>query len=358
MDHLLQWGILGTGRMGQTFARALSASQTSVLTAVASRQLESAKCFGGDFLGERKVLRFGGYEELLACPEVQAVYIATPHPFHARWAIRAARAGKHVLCEKPLTLNFPDAARVVEAARQRGVTLMEAFMYRCHPLLHRLVELLRDKALGELRMIEAYCGFDAGQNYEGRHLNNELGGGGILGAGCYAVSLARLAAGVAAGEEFLDPVEVRAAGHVGPRSRVDEYTFATLKFPNNLLASVGTAMQCRMDNDVRLYGTAGKIHVPELWVPAEKANQITLHRYGKPVEDIKVDAPANVYTLEADAFAAAVKAGQAQVAWPAMSWRDTLGNMQTLDRWRADIGVTYEDEKPENRGGPNDGSGP
>ncbi len=356
MERVLQWGIIGAGRIAGTFAKGLLASKTGVLVGVASRQLESAQRFGSDFLAGRSVRRFGGYDQLLAWPQTQAVYIATPHPMHAQWAIRAARAGKHVLCEKPLTLNFADAMQVVEAARENGVTLMEAFMYRCHPVIRRLTELLRDKAIGELRMIEAYFGFQAGAVYESRILKNELGGGGILDVGCYAVSLARLAAGVAAGREFLDPVEVLAVGHIGPRSGVDEYTFATLKFPNAVVASVGTAVQCQMDNEVRLYGSEGQIHVPAPWVPPEKGNKIILQRAGQPGEDILIDAPANVYTLEADTFAAAVNAGQQQAAWPAMTWADTLGNMKTLDRWRTALGLRYEQEKPENRSAPLHGS--
>ena len=355
MAELLTWGIIGTGGIARTFAKGLLTSKTGELVAVASRRLESAQQFGGDFLPTGDILRLGSYEDLLACPRVRAVYIATPHPLHAIWAVRAAQAGKHVLCEKPLTLNFADAMQVMEAPHEHSVPLMEAFMYRCHPLLRRLVDLLREKAIGDVRMIQAFFGFQSGLNYEKRLLNNELGGGGILDVGCYPVSLARLVAGVAAGQEFLDPVEVRGCGHVGARSRVDEYALATLKFPNDIVAGVGTAVQCNMDNGVRIYGSTGKIHIPELWVPSEKGNKIIVHRYGKDTQEIVVEAPANVYTLEADTFAAAVQAGKREAAWPAMRWKDTLGNMKTLDQWRAAIGVVYENEKPPNRTLPIDG---
>src|ERR671932_275000 len=135
----------------------------------------------------------GGVREALADEQVEVVYVATPHPFHAEWAIKAAEAGKHVLCEKPLGLNHAEAMAIVEAAREHGVFLMEGFMYRCHPQTARLVELLRERAIGDVRLIEASFAYDAPFNPEGRTYSSALGGGGILDVGCYCVSLARLA---------------------------------------------------------------------------------------------------------------------------------------------------------------------
>src|SRR5580692_1337614 len=144
----LSWGILGTGRIAGIFARQLSQSKTGKLAAVGSRSQASAEKFSAEFGAPRG---YATYEALLADSAVQAVYIATPHTLHAEWCLRAAAAGKHILCEKPLTLNHTEALAVVEAARKHDVFLMEAFMYRCHPQTAKLIELLRKKVIGEVR---------------------------------------------------------------------------------------------------------------------------------------------------------------------------------------------------------------
>jgi predicted dehydrogenase len=131
---------------------------------------------------------------------------------HAEWAIKTAEAGKHILCEKPLTLNYPQAMAVIEAAQRNDVFLMEAFMYRCHPQTAKLVELIKDRVIGDVRFIQASFSFHAGVNPESRLLNNALGGGGILDVGCYCTSMARLIAGAALGQRFAEPIEVGERG--------------------------------------------------------------------------------------------------------------------------------------------------
>src|SRR5262245_34718066 len=141
MQDKLNWGILGTGAIARKFARALVPSRTGRLLAVASRQQAPADAFARDFGITRA---HGTYQALLDDKDVDAVYISTPHPFHAEWAICAARAKKHILCEKPIAMNHAEAMAIIEAARENGVFLMEAFMYRCHPQTQKLMELLRD----------------------------------------------------------------------------------------------------------------------------------------------------------------------------------------------------------------------
>ncbi len=349
MAGALRWGILGTGTIAAKFAKELLASKTGHLAAIGSRSAESAQRFGRDFLPETPINRHSTYDALLADPNVDVVYISTPHPFHAKWCIRAAMAGKHIVCEKPLALNYADAMTVVEAARANRVFLMEAFMYRCHPVVERLIQLLREGVIHDVRMIHANFGFQCAVNYEHRLLNNALGGGGILDVGCYPVSLARLIAGVAAGKDFLDPVHVAAAGFVGEKSRVDELASVILAFPNHIMANISTGLQCTLNNDIHIYGTGGSIYIPWLWIPQPQGNKIFIRRHGKPQEEITVDASAGVYTLEADVAATAIEKQHLEPAWPAMGWADTLENMKTLDRWRRLVGVTYDDEKPENR---------
>ena len=337
MSAKLAWGIIGTGAIAKTFARGLAPSTTGELLAIGSRTQESADKFGDEFSVPR---RYGSYEALLADPDVQAVYISTPHPMHAEWAVKAAEAGKHILCEKPITIDYPDAMAVVEAARRNDVFLMEAFMYRCHPQTAKLVELIKSKAIGEVRLIKAAFSFNAGWNPEGRLLSNAMGGGGILDVGCYTTSMSRLIAGAALGKDFAEPIEVKAMGKIG-ESRVDDYAVALLRFPGDIIAEIATGVQLNQENSLRIFGTEGSIFVPDPWVPNREAGSSKIIVNG---EEIVIEAPKGIYTYEADTVATHIAKRQAPS--PAMTWDDTLGNMRTLDTWRLGIGLVYDVEQP------------
>ena len=344
MAKQLRWGIIGTGSIAHVFAKGLAHSKTGKLVAVGSRRQETADGFGKEF---DLAKAYGSYEALLADAEVDAVYISTPHPMHAEWAIKAAEAGKHILCEKPLTVNHAEAMAVVEAARANDVFLMEAFMYRCHPQIARLVQLIREKAIGEVRVIQATFSFNAGYDEESRLIDNRLGGGGILDVGCYAVSMARLVAGAAVGKDFAEPLEVRGTAHVG-KTGVDEWAAAAVRFPGDIIALLATGVRVSQENVVRIYGSEGSIVVPNPWIANREggAAKILVQRSGaKEAEEITVESPGWLYAIEADTVAANIERGQAEP--PAMTWADSLGNMKTLDMWRESVGVTYESEKAE-----------
>jgi predicted dehydrogenase len=338
----LRWGILGTGHIAGVFARGVAASQSGELTAVGSRAQPSAERFAREFGLPRA---HDSYEALLADREVQAVYVATPHPRHAEWAIRAAQAGKHVLCEKPLTINHAGAVAVVAAARTRGVLLMEAFMYRCHPQTAKVVELVTGGAIGRVGLVQATFSFHTDFNPANRWWNKALGGGGILDIGCYPVSFARLVAGAADGRPFANPVSVAGAGHLHPQTGVDAYAAATLKFANGIVAQVACGVGLQQDNSVRVYGSEGWLHVPVPWGPCRDGgtSQLYVHRRGAVVPEEVLITAAPLYALEADAFAAALAAGKSDV--PQMTVDDTLGNMAVLDQWRAAVGVTYDADR-------------
>ncbi len=343
-DEKLRWGILGTGAIAHAFAEGLKTSRTGRLVAVASRTREGAERFGAEFDVPN---RHGGYDDLLADGEVDAVYISTPHPMHAQWAVRAAEAGKHILCEKPLGLNHAQAMAIVEAAREHDVFLMEAFMYRCHPQIARLVEILRAGTIGEIRLVDAVFSFSVSVPPEHRLLNPELGGGGILDVGCYCTSMARLVAGAAAGTDFAEPLEVSGSAHIGPTG-VDEWAVGSLKFRSGMLAQLSCGTRLGRENGVRIYGSEGWIVVPSPWIPAREGGTVrfTVHRHGESgAETIEVTDERGLYGIEADVVAASIERRQA--APPAPSWEDTLGNMATLDRWRAAVGLRYPMERIE-----------
>ncbi|MCX7805543.1 MAG: aldo/keto reductase [Planctomycetota bacterium] len=344
MSAKLRWGIIGAGRIARAFASGVRHSRLCELVAVGSRAQESADAFGREFGLSRC---YAGYEKLLADPDVQAVYIATPHPMHAEWAIKAAEAGKHVLCEKPISINHPFAMAIFDAAAKHGVFCMEAYMYRCHPQTARLVEMLRRKEVGDVQLIQANFAFRGKWDLAGRLLNNALGGGGILDVGGYPVSMCRLIAGAALGGEVAEPVEFKAVGYVGPESRCDEWAAACAKFPGNILAQMSTGVRMNADNTVRIYCTGGTIHLPSPWTPAREGGEakIIVCRQGKKdPEEIVVRTEEWLYGIEADTVAGSVAAGRKQAAFPAMTWKDSLDNMKVLDEWRRQIGCVYDAE--------------
>ncbi len=337
----LSWGILGTGRIAGIFAKQLSQSKTGKLAAVGSRSQASADKFAAEY---HVPSGYNTYDALLADSQVQAVYISTPHSLHAEWCLKAAKAGKHILCEKPLTLNHSEALAVVDAARKHDVFLMEAFMYRCHPQTAKLIELLRKKIIGEVRVIHASFGFHRDFNPEARLFKNALGGGSILDVGCYPMSMSRLVAGIAAGQPFADPLEVKGVGHLASTG-VDTWATASLKFPGDILAALATSVEVQQHNTLRICGSNGNIFVPAPWTQINDGttSRLFIERKGEPQQEIIVESTQPAYAIEADHVAEHVEQRQA----PAMSWNDSLGNMQALDRWRKSIGLVYESEKKE-----------
>lgn len=343
MPVTLNWGLLGAATIAKAFVRGLGQSTSGRCVAVASRDLAKAEAFRAAFDLPRA---HGSYEALLADKEVDAVYVALPHPFHAEWAIKALRAGKHVLCEKPFALNHAESMAIVEAARVANRFVMEAFMYRCHPQTKRLVELIRDeKVIGEVRTIRATFSFNAAFSATSRLYDANLAGGGIMDVGCYAASIARLVAGAAVGKPFEDPVDVSGSANLGPTG-VDHWAVGTLKFASGIVAQLACGVEVNQDNTLYVFGSTGRLVVPNAFV-ANRANvdtgKILIHKDGETQPRVEiVEAGATSFAYEADAFAAGVESGAPP--HPAMDVADTLGNAQTLDRWRAACGLTYPAE--------------
>jgi predicted dehydrogenase len=276
------------------------------------------------------------FEERHAHENVEAVYIATPHSAHEAHAVQAIRAGKHVLCEKPLAMSEAATQRVIGEAQSAGVFLMEAFMYRSHPMMVEVAGRLADGIIGPLRHMRADFGFRQPRDRQGRLFDPKLGGGGILDVGGYPVSLARLVAGLAEGHPFAEPVRFSAAGHVGP-SGVDEIASALLTFSSGLTAALTCAVHHDVGTSAVIFGDEGKLVLGNPWVPHGDRQSLessyTIERGEGRTETFVVRTKLSTYALEAELVADSLPA--TEPAWPAMSWDDTLGNMRLLDAWRA-----------------------
>jgi predicted dehydrogenase len=341
MQQRCRWGIVGTGKIARVIAGALRDSSTGQLVAVASRSERRARDFAAEFDGTR---HHASYESLIADPAVEIVYVASHHPDHLACAAAAADAGKHVLCEKPLAVNARGAAEIIEAARRNGTFLMEAFAYRCHPQTSRLVDILANGYIGEVRIIDASFGYDAGVAPDNYLLVHGMGGGGILDVGCYATSMAHLIAATVSGESAVACADVAGAAHIGP-SGVDHCAAAVLTFPGQVIARVACAIQVNLDSTLRIYGTHGTVTVPSPWLPGRYGPppSILVHRYGSGPSEVLADAGADLYVLEVDAVGELLLEGAR--SHPLMGWDESLANMTTLDRWRESIGLVYKQDE-------------
>ncbi|MDQ0632320.1 putative dehydrogenase/aryl-alcohol dehydrogenase-like putative oxidoreductase [Arthrobacter pascens] len=342
VPETIRWGILGPGSIARQFAKQLPSSQTGELVAVGSSDRTRAK----DFAAEAGVPHAitGTYEEVLSSPDVDAVYVSTVNTSHAQLVLAALRAGKHVLCEKPLAPNHGSVMAIVDAARTAGVILIEAYMYRFHPQTVKLLELIRDGAIGQVQHIDASFCFDVPEK-KGRLFDANLAGGGILDVGGYPVTMARAVAGAASGQPFVEPVDLQAAGYVGSTG-VDEWAVAHVTFPANLTATLRAGIRLENPEEVTIFGSEGTLFLSDPWT-IHGRQELVLRRVGEQPQKFTFasDNPANrAYALEADALAKAVATGQEP---PEMSLDDTLGTSAVLERWRDQVGVRFPFEAEE-----------
>lgn len=323
----LRWGILGTGSIAGHFAKGMRECGSGALVAVGSRSQESAERFANEHGGQP----YASYQSVLDRPEVEAVYIALPHHLHSEWTIRAAEAGKHVLCEKPFALNLEQAEAAIRAARKADVFLMEAFMYRCHPQTTKLMQLLQDGAIGTPLALHAEFGYRSPRKWDHFKAYGPLGGGGLMDVGCYCVSLAVL----------LADAEPRHVHYSCARndSGADVVGVGTLAFESGFQATFATGIGVELENRAVVFGEAGRLVLDSPWFCR---GPLVLHRAGKDPEAIPVDSVCDLWGHQAELVARYLDEREC----PLMPLRHTLQTMSALDRLRACAGLRFEAEGP------------
>lgn len=337
------WGIVGPGRIARAFAEGLGEAKGARLAAVGSRSAERARQFGAAF-GLPAEACHGDYDALIADPAVEAVYIATPHPFHYDQAVSVIAAGKHVLVEKPAGLNRSQVVRMVAAAEQANLLFLEGYMYLLHPQIARLLDVLASGELGEVRHIRARFGFSAPIDPDSRLYNIELAGGGILDVGGYPLSFARLVAGHAT-RTFAQPEEFLTAGRVGPTG-VDEIALAHALFPGDITAELSCSVAVALGERAEVICSGGSVVLDEPWLPGRdaKGSDATLLVRGPAGErEESIAAPQMLYAYEAEAASAAIRAGQGSVGWPAISPEASVQQAAILEGWLAGVGAGWAD---------------
>lgn len=320
----LRWGILGAGSIAGRFSTDVKTLEGHKLSAVGSRDKAKADTFADKFDIPN---RHDSYEAMVADPQVDVVYVATPHNFHEEHALLALRHGKPVLCEKPFTINRGQAESVVNEARARGIFLMEGMWTRCFPIMVKLRELLESGAIGEVRQAQADFGFRAGVNPESRLFNPALGGGALMDVGVYTVSFASMVFGA--------PTAISSQSHIGSTG-VDEDAAMVLKYAEGQLALLSTSVRLNTPQDAVILGSEGRIRVQSPWW-APRALIVT--RSGKPEERIEIPFEGGGFQFEAAHVAECLRAGKTES--DIMPLDETLSIMATLDTLRAQFGLKY-----------------
>jgi predicted dehydrogenase len=327
MDSI-RWGILGTGRIGHDFATGLRDTPDAETLAVGSRTEDSARDFAASFGIARY---YGSYAELVSDPDVDVVYVATPHPFHEANAALCLEAGKHVLCEKPMTVNAVQAERLKALARDKGLFLMEGMWTRFFPLIERVRHLISSGAIGEPRMLNVDFGFRAPFNPLQRLFNPELGGGALLDVGVYCVSLSSMI--------FGPPVRVTGLAHLGDTG-VDEQSAAILDHGDGRISTFSIATRTATPQEAVISGTEGRIRIhPDWWRP----DTLTLSRPGRENETIKDPHTGNGFPHEAAEVMRCIRSGAHES--DVMPLRETLTIARTMDELRRQWGLVYPGEQ-------------
>jgi predicted dehydrogenase len=319
----IRWGILGTGNIARQFALGLSDAPCAELIAVGSRSLEKALAFGHEFGIPRC---HGAYAELAEDPGLDVVYVATPHTLHVENTISCLRAGKAVLCEKPIAINETQAREAIDIARQNKLFLMEAMWTRFLPPFVQLRRMLADGAIGKARFVSADLGFKVERDPESRLFDPNLGGGCLLDLGIYPISLATMVLGT--------PAKVSGEVSIGPTG-VDEEEAITMSYAGGQLASLFASIRTRTHQQASIFGTEGFIHFLSDWW---KGGQMSVTAGEK---SWKVNAPVegNGYQYEAEEVGRCLEAGKFQS--DVMSWEESLTVLRTMDQLRAMWGLKY-----------------
>ena len=306
----VRWGILSTARINDKFFVGCARSDQVVLSAVASRDAGRARAYADDHGIERS---HGSYEALLADPGIDAVYISLPNSMHLEWTERALRAGKHVLCEKPLGRRAAEVAAAFDVAEQSDRLLMEAFMYRHHPQTRRLSELVRSGAIGRPELIRAAFSFRIADQTNVR-LATGLDGGALMDVGCYCVNAARLLAG--------EPVSISGSQRTGGDG-VDVVFTGAMQFPGGELAVFDCGFVMAARDELEVVGETGSLFLDDPW---HCRTPIIELRTEDGVKRIEVPG-ADSYMLEAENLSAAIR-GQAE---PLLGRQDAVGQAQTIE---------------------------
>jgi predicted dehydrogenase len=324
MIRKIKWGFLGTGWIARKLANALEAVDNSELYAVGSRNKETAKKFADEFQAKKV---YGSYLELANDPDVDVVYVATPHNLHCENTLMALENNKHVLCEKPFGINGREVRQMINKAKEKNLFLMEALWSRFLPNIIKTKEILDSGELGEIKFITAYFSIKSTQGPEGRHFNKDLGGGSLLDIGIYNVFLSLLLLGT--------PATINAIAGFSA-TNVDSTCSITFKYPNEVLSIMYSSFLIDTPVIAEIHCEKGKIFLPHLWFCP--GNVTVYYNNGKEIT-YTFDFISNGYNYEAEEVVKCILEGRKESKL--MSLNDSIILIDTLDSIREKCGIFY-----------------
>ena len=327
-DRGFKWGILGPGRIAHQFAEGLEVINDAALYAVASTNLERANGFVKQY-GSGKT--YNSYEGLVNDPEVDGIYIATPHRFHFENIMLCLNAGKPVLCEKPLTVNAAEARQLFETAKAKNVFLMEALWTRYLPIYGQIRQWLDAGVIGDINLMVGTFGFNVPKDKHDRWLNPELAGGTLLDMGVYPIAVSQWIMG-------MQPQSFVVKAQLG-KTGVDELTAVMLKYENGVISQFHSSFLSNNVNDFFIYGAKGYISIYANFWGSTKASLVT------DEQELTVSKPfrGGGFEYQTEEVMRCIRAGLLES--PGMSHAHTLANMELMDSIRAEIGLKYPFEK-------------
>ena len=317
------WGIIGCGKIARQFAISLSVLPEAELLGVASRSRERAE----NFAGEHHVQHwFDNYEDLVLMPELDAVYVATTHNYHFENSMLCIEHGKGVLCEKPLTVTAGEAEKLIEFSKSRNVFLMEAFWTRFLPATKKLMDLIDQKRIGEVKLVKADFGYNFPFDARSRVYDPVLAGGALLDVGVYPINLAQMIYGS-------DPVDIQSSIIMSP-TLIDEQSCYIFKYDKARMAMLYAAVNVETMHDAWIYGTEGIIHMPKFYAATQ------LHIYsGSTKETIELPFLSTGYSYEAEEVMQCMASGRIESG--IMPLDESLRIMKIMDQMRQTWGLSY-----------------
>ena len=325
MTKKYNWGIIGCGKIANKFAHDLLLVEEANLYAVASRSLEKATIFGKKYQAEKF---YGSYQELAADPNIDAIYIATPHVFHCKNTLMCLDAGKAVLCEKPFGMNKGEIKQMIAKAKEKNVFLMEAFWSRFFPTIEKMLELIEEGKIGNIVQVRADFGFKAEYDTTKRLFNKELGGGSLLDIGLYPVFLSLITLG--------KPKKITAKAIMSDTA-VDAACMMIFEYDNNKTAVLDSTLLARTPSEGWIVGSEGSIKLHTRFHEASKLSLFNGQQELQKSEYFKIKGFG--YSYEIQEVINCLKAGKVQS--DKLPWSFSLDLMEVLDRVREEIGLVY-----------------
>ena len=337
----INWGIIGLGNVALEFAKSFDKIKNSQLVSIASKDNNKIKIFQDQFKIDKNFI-FHDYEDLLDCEIVDIIYIALPNSHHYKWIMKCIEKKKRILIEKPAVLNFTEIENINQRLKNSNLLFVEAFMYRYHPQIKKVIEIIKKKKIGKLISMESMYGKDILTkknifglkknkkiNVKSRLFNKDLGGGSILDLGCYPTSFSLLIASLIPGINLNNMKLVNKKNDIGP-TEVDIEGNIELNFDNQFKCKLRSSFKKNLGKKTIIYGDKGKLEIEDSW--HGKPARVTVEGEENYIDD--TNSNENVYKLQIEEVSNTVIENKKEINYPGMTISETLLNMKILDMWR------------------------